>query len=483
MSNFSTVSVALNLPAPEIEALISGQMIVANSKTFIAPGRVFALYPSETVLSLSTEKLYRTGFLSTARAAIRDLNPQAATIKAWATCEFCQILDASTPLDAVSRLTIWTVEALREFLSLQQRIFLTYLRVYHFPEKRKFSTRSRNQFINLPQLITVHETAPVLENYIFTQRKQQLIELRPPNHPELEELLDALAEPTILQQSIKSFLGLPTTPFNPSHDSDIDWIGTIASVGNSSDGELFEKLVRKSFIKLGFKNSNSNPQASLDPDGCGGAGGLDFYCEKPYLVVGECKATKSESVSDGTPAQLIKLGYKHLQEQYEKCIKIVMAAGQLNAHAKRTAIGNKMNVIRPETLQRLVEMVAKYQGSVDLLVLEPCLREAPFGEEADDKVNQYVDKRWQELRVRSNLVQVVKELTKSDKKQLEVTRICDFYNFKYIGLESQGLWLGNELIYQLLIELSSPLTGYLGRIGLGDSNTDRFYYLRDLIVN
>ncbi|WP_198920685.1 hypothetical protein, partial [Anaplasma marginale] len=57
----------------------------------------------------------------------------------------------------------------------------------------------------------------------------------------------------------------------------------MAKVGNSSDGNEFEKLVRKGLIKLGFGNSNTNPKTSLDPDATGGAGGIDFYCETPYL--------------------------------------------------------------------------------------------------------------------------------------------------------------------------------------------------------
>jgi hypothetical protein len=35
-------------------------------------------------------------------------------------------------------------------------------------------------------------------------------------------------------------------------------------------------------------------------------------------------------------------------------------------------------------------------------------------------------------------------------------------------------------MHEILIELSSPLTGYLGRIKGSDWRSDRFYYLRDL---
>ncbi|MEA5506617.1 hypothetical protein VB735_26650 [Halotia wernerae UHCC 0503] len=45
---------------------------------------------------------------------------------------------------------------------------------------------------------------------------------------------------------------------------------------------------------------------------------MDFYIEQPYAIVGECKATKTEKVTDGTPAQLLKIGMNHLGKfQYD----------------------------------------------------------------------------------------------------------------------------------------------------------------------
>jgi hypothetical protein len=39
-----------------------------------------------------------------------------------------------------------------------------------------------------------------------------------------------------------------------------------------------------------------------------------------------------------------------------------------------------------------------------------------------------------------------------------------------------------EALHEILVELSSPLTGYLGR-KKGSDGSDRFYYLRDLKVD
>ncbi|MCZ0902455.1 DUF1802 domain-containing protein, partial [Microcoleus sp. HI-ES] len=40
--------------------------------------------------------------------------------------------------------------------------------------------------------------------------------------------------------------------------------------------------------------------------------------------------------------------------------------------------------------------------------------------------------------------------------------------------------LSREELYEILVELSSPLTGYAGRIKGEHLGRDRFYFLRDL---
>ena len=193
-----------------------------------------------------------------------------------------------------------------------------------------------------------------------------------------------------LAQDIQIFLGWSSNKIITQPDPDLSWIQTITDVGNSSDGNTFEKLVRKSFIKLGFANSNLNPKASLDPNSTGGAGGIDVYCETPYPVVGECKASKHENVPNSVTAQLIHLGVTHLgQEQFNRSIKLIFAAGTLTDPANKAAIENKMNVIRPETLQKLVQLKADYEGSINLLELKECWQQEPFGV-VEDKVNAYI---------------------------------------------------------------------------------------------
>jgi hypothetical protein len=456
-------------------------------RKFINPGSKFALYPADTSINLlPNERYYHSSFLPIAQTTLAQLSSETLLIKAWARCEVCQMLNDPQSLEALSRLTIWTTEALQQTLLQRPRIFLAHLRVYLLPQPIEVPVHTQDrQFVPLPRSLSVSESSPVLSDRIFTQRRRQLEKLEPPQHPELEELQSAITllsatNPAAeeLDQDIKIFLGWASSQTAKRVDSDLAWIQKIAEVGNSSDGNQFEKLVRKSLLKLGFTNSNQNPQASLDPDATGGAGGLDFYCEAPYPVVGECKATKSEKVPDGTPAQLIKLGYKHLQEQYDRCIKLIVAAGDLTVAALQTAEGNKISVIRPETLQSLVELQAQYKGSIDLMKLKERLQGA-YGL-ADEKVEQYLAEVRNDIKLRSQLVQAVKQLGELGSEHL-TAEIRVYYNAVLAKEPKSKL---NELlqVHDLLVELSSPLTGYLGRIKGSDWKSDRFYFLRELSI-
>lgn len=457
MNQQFSILTALCLPVLNIEALIQGRTIAALPKMFIRPGQRFALYPADS----------------------------SASIKAWAKCELCQILDETKPLDILSKLTIWTPNVLKEILRQQQYLFLVFLRVYQLPQLQKISVNPKIQeklgkFVSLPNSLTVSETTPVLNDRTFAQRKHQLEKLEPPLHPELEELQSAIASLTIsqpaakqLDDDIKVFLGWSSNqPTNPL-DLDLPWIQKIAEVGNSSDGHTFEKLVRRGLLKLGFTGSG------LNPDATGGAGGMDFYAEQPYPIVGECKATKTEKVTDGTPAQLLKIGMNHLGKvQYENSIKLVVAAGELNFYALRTATENQMNVISPETLQKLVKLQAHYKNSINLLELKESLQQAPFGL-AEDKLNTYIDKVEQSIKLRSHIIQLVKNYLQNS-------------GIESAGVEAlHGAYFGSHPpqpiktaeMHEILIEVSSPLTGYLGRIKSSDWKSDRFYFLRDLPIN
>ncbi|MDJ0732925.1 MAG: DUF1802 family protein [Nostocaceae cyanobacterium] len=481
MNQKVSISTALCLPVSDIEALIQGQTIAALPRMFIHPGQQFALYPSNSLpIPLAIEQYYRSNYLPIAQTNLNRTSLEKVSIQGWAKCELCQIIDNTTTLDTLSEITIWTPEALQKILQQQQHIFLAYLRVYQLPQPQKVTVNHHindkiGKFVSLP--LTATNSTPILSDRTFAQRKQQLENLQPPLHPELETLqilLATLTHPAAKQLSdeIKLFLGWNSHNSTQPIDSDLAWIKKIAEVGNSSDGHKFEKLVRKALLKLGFTGSGLNPEITA------GAGEIDFYCEYPYPIVGECKATKSEKVPDSTPAQLLKIGMNHLgKSQYDNSIKLIVAAGKLNFYAKRTARENYMNVISPETLQKLVELQAKYQGSINLLELKQCLQQEPFGL-ADNKINSYIQKIYQNIKLRSHIIQTLKkhlEIAKCEKAGVEALHAAFIHSNPPQMIDSKQL-------REILIELSSPLTGYIGRIKGEDWRRDYFYFLRDLPI-
>ncbi|MBD2279765.1 DUF1802 family protein [Aphanizomenon flos-aquae] len=484
----------IQLPAFDVEMLALGKLIVVPFKQFQAEGKAFWLYPCQQLPNnLSLEEYYQPEYLAKARNSLAKYSTYPIHLKFWARCEYQWRInpDQKDLLPKVAQSTIWNLSALENIFEQQKVLKFLMLRVYYL---------SKPCIVNIPtdtglfywtksEDIVHHASEndiPVVSDSSFSQRKNLILSgnISPYQNIEAlqfqcENISETNRDIEKLNHDIKQFLGWYSVPPIPKLDKSLDWIKNIANVGNSSDGNEFERLVRKSFVEVGFSSSNTNSKANLDPDKLGGAGGLDFYCEYPYRVVGECKATATEKVSDGTASQLSKLGYKHLQQEYNNCIKIIMAAGKLTKDAEETAKGNQMNVIRPETLQRLVELKAKHPGSIDLLNLKPYLEKEPFGEASNDKINEYIDKIEKEIKLRSHIIQVLKnylQLSKNERIGVEALHAV------YVTSKPPQN-LGDKELYDILIELSSPLTGYLGRIKEDYWKKDRFYYLRDLPIN
>jgi hypothetical protein len=353
------------------------------------------------------------------------------------------------------------IESLQNALEQNGFIWLSYLRVYHLPEPIVIKNKAKAVFLALENTIYINELRPVIDDITYEKRKREVENLEPP------EPLDV--------QIQKMLEEVETT-----HKKDYEWIEQIKKVGNSSGGHEFEKLVRKSFIFLGFSNSNTNPKASLDPDATGGAGGIDLCCEFPYPVVGECKASANEAVLTKVCGQLTNLGQAHFPD-YEKAVKIIIAAGSLNYHSKPIAIKSKMNVIKPETLEKLVKLKLTYSVSINLRELKSCLESEPFGEDANTKLLNFIDRSEREIKeqikLRSQIIQAVKDLQEANPEWSSSAEIRTQYN-----ANNKGSILDIDIIRDLLIELSSPLAGYLGRVEEKGKKCDRFYYLRDLRV-
>jgi hypothetical protein len=483
MSQQVSIPTALRLPAPDIEALIQKRTIAAMPRMFINPQRQFALYPSDTSINaLPNEQYYRSNFLPTAQKTLAELGSETVLIKAWARCELCQILNEAESFDVLSQLTVWTKEALLQTLSKRGNIFLAYLRVYRLPQPLEVPVNSNPRFVPLLQTLTVTQATPVLSDRIFTQRRHQLEKLEPPLHPELEELQSAIAQlenpdAQQLNNDIKQFLGWASNPPTQQLNSQPAWINTIAQLGNRSKeqdsgksnyqaGTDFENVVRDSLEFLGF---------TIDYSHKGGAGGLDLFCSKPYPLVGECKAGRK--IPNTTAVQLLNLGTLRLQskERFRQAAKLIIGPGEPTKQLEDAAEIQGMAIINPETLEKLVKLQSKYRGSVDLFQLKEYLKPG----QADDEVEKYIDQVSREIKLRSHLVQLVK-------KQIENT------GDESVGVDSlHGAYvysnppqpLKREEMHEILIELSSPLTGYLGRIKGDDWGRDRFYFLRDLKVD
>ncbi|MBD2692749.1 DUF1802 family protein [Anabaena catenula] len=491
MSNSVFIDQAICLPAPDIEALIQGRIITVIPRMFIDPGRQFALYPVDTSkITLSIQQYYRASFLPSAQTAIKQVNSDKVLIKAWAKCELCQIPDRTKPLDILSQLTIWKPETFEEILQKQPHFFLAYLRVYHLHEPYEIPAIPNIQdklgkFVGLPN-ISASEAKPVLSDHIFTRRKRQLENLEPPLYPELEELQSALSQiannnPAAqqLETQIKVFLGWSNAPTINTLNSDLDWIKTIAALGDRSieleekksnyqAGTDFENISRQSLDFLGFKVENAYK---------GGAGGLDLYCSQPYPLVCECKAGRS--IPDRAVEELDRIGKRHLQENYLQAVRLIIGPGeptkQLRQSLQKSAKISKTSIIKAMTLQKLVELKAKYPGAINLIELQKYLEPGQI----DDKINEYIDKIEKDIKLRSHIIQLVKKhLEKTGDKDAQVGNLCIAYLYDHPPQN-----LENRELYDILIELSSPLIGYLGRIKASNWENDKFYYLRDLVIN
>jgi hypothetical protein len=480
MSNSVVINTALRLPAPDIEALLQGRVIAAMPRQFIAPRRQFALYPADASISiLPVERYYHSGFLSLAQTVLAPIDAETVTIKGWARCELCQILNDAESLAGLSPLTIWTTEALQETLTQQQNIFLTYLRVYQLSEPIEVPVKSNSQFIALPQPLTVSDASPVLSDRIFTQRRRQLEKLEPPLHPELEELESAIAQldnPSAQQlaDKISQFLGWTSqTPVQPV-DPKLAWIKHITDLGDRSKeldekksnyqaGTDFENIVRQSLEFLGF---------TVDEAYKGGAGGLDLFCSKPYPLVGECKSGKG--IRSGTTEELIKLGGMHLDEaQFKTAAKLIIGPGKPSTDVLTASQKFRISIINPMTLQKLVKLQAKYPGSINLIALKEYLEPGQI----DYRIDEYIQKVETDIKLRAQIVEAVQQLGEPG-SEYQTVEIRTHYNAVFVKEPNSKL---NDLkVHNLLVELSSPLTGYLGRKEGTDWKSDRFYFLRDL---
>ncbi len=447
-----SIANGLRISATNLDALRSGAIVGAFSKTFLAIDRSFALYPD-----LQVE------------------NSDLVTVDLWAECKSCESIDNTFDLLKLSQLTALSIEELESIFQQRASIFLLVLRVYKLPNPIQVQQQSTGNFVPLPESITIFEKIPILDDEQFQQIQDQSKDLElsiiSSQFPDI-----ALDDEDFLRIN-SNILSAETQEVideeNQINDS-LSWIKTISKLGDRSikedkgksnyqAGTDFENIVKDSLEFLGF---------TIDEAHKGGAGGLDLFCSKPYPLTGECKAGKS--IPNGAVKQLVALGGAHLgvDKFIKSSVKLVIGAGNPTDPMLHDAQEWKVSIIKAMTLQKLVELKAKYDGAVNLFELKQYMQAGQI----DDKIHEYIQKVESDIKLRSHVVQTVKNfLLNNSFKEVETNVIFGLY-----AGSNPPKSLSTEELKEILIELSSPLAGYLGRVEEDGKKCDRFYYLRDL---
>jgi len=449
-----SIANGLRISATNLDALRSGAIVGAFSKTFLAIDRSFALYPD-----LQVE------------------NSDLVTVDLWAECKSCESIDNTFDLLKLSQLTALSIEELESIFQQRASIFLLVLRVYKLPNPIQVQQQSTGNFVPLPESITIFEKIPILDDEQFQQIQDQSKDLElsiiSSQFPDI-----ALDDEDFLRIN-SNILSAETQEVideeNQINDS-LSWIKTISKLGDRSikedkgksnyqAGTDFENIVKDSLEFLGF---------TIDEAHKGGAGGLDLFCSKPYPLTGECKAGKS--IPNGAVKQLVALGGAHLgvDKFIKSSVKLVIGAGNPTDPMLHDAQEWKVSIIKAMTLQKLVELKAKYDGAVNLFELKQYMQAGQI----DDKIHEYIQKVESDIKLRSHVVQTVKNfLLNNSFKEVETNVIFGLY-----AGSNPPKSLSTEELKEILIELSSPLAGYLGRVEEDGKKCDRFYYLRDLPI-
>ncbi len=377
-------------------------------------------------------------------------------ISVWARCEVSQRFYEKDKSDILATRLQVPIESLQTAIEQNGFIWLTYLRIYHLPSPIIIKNSTKGVFIALENRVYINELQPVLDDANYEKRKREVENLEPPEP--LDVQIQKMLEEVELQhkmESLKKFDWIKT----------IHNLGTATTGGNYEKGTAFEQVVQRSLASLGFK---------LDPNAKGGAGGMDVCCIKPYLLVCECKS--GLSIPGNTVYELHKLGNVHLTKDiFDSAVKLIIGPGKPTDQLKKSSQEYKISIINPMTLQKLVELKAKYDGAINLFELKECLQAGQI----DDKIDEYIQKVESEIKLRSQIVQIVKE-EQDETQDVSVTEIRSTYNAKYVKFPEPKLI--DSVVKDLLIELSSPLAGYLGRVKGNGEKGDRFYYLRDLPI-
>ncbi|MBW4520213.1 MAG: DUF1802 family protein [Scytolyngbya sp. HA4215-MV1] len=476
------ISKGIQLSAFDVEMLNLGKLIAIPFKQFVSEGQIFWLYPSQQIpFGLTVEQYYQLNYLPLAQNPFNSLT--SIQIQTWGKCEYHWHIHPNKRhlLPKIAQSTIWNLSALEHIFEQNQVLKLLFLRVYQLSEPCILNAPPPpgSFFWSQPEdriIAASEKDEPIVSESSFRQRKALIMDGEAYPNTSLESLQFQLSSLEVghpvakqLNHELKQLLG-----WNSHHKTVLtapEWINKIAALGNRSKeedegkssyqaGTDFEIVVRQSLEFLGFK---------VDYTHRGGAGGIDIFCSEPYPLVGECKSGKK--IPNDTAVQLLNLGTLRLEnkEAFSKAAKLIIGPGELTDQLKKAAKVHGMAILNPATLEKLVKV--HHQYPIDLFKLRDYLVDG----QADDEVIRYINQHLQKIQLRAFIVQLVKDFLESSlDADADISQLHAIYVFR-----KPAQPLKREEMYEILVELSSPLTAYLGR-RKGNDGSDRFYFLRDM---
>jgi hypothetical protein len=240
---------------------------------------------------------------------------------------------------------------------------------------------------------------------------------------------------------------------------------------NYQAGTDFEIITRNSLEFLGF---------TVDSSHRGGAGGLDLCCSRPFTLIVECKSGKS--IPSGAVEQILKLGRMHVgkemsAEAFDAIPKLIIGPKKHTPDLTEAAASWKVSIISANALQKLVEMRALYPGIFTLQELRDCFKPGLIDELIDEFIDQHI---LGKLNIHSKVMASVQKTINEQTAESATTEIL-LRNFRSCHPEIGQI--EDHEFHNILIELASPLVGYLKREKAPQKWGDRFYFLRALQID
>lgn len=333
-------------------------------------------------------------------------------------------------------------EQIRYKRSVFTETVLHFVRTYTFSTATQIVLSHELGFNLLGHQLKVDKYLPLLSEESFTRsclsiRNRQAVPLENLERISIDLISLCLKDEKAqkLHDRIRFFLKESSEPLQPIPD----WIRE-QKIIKLGDRSIEQENCPKSSVQAGTDFENICKQAleflgfSIDYQHKGGAGGLDLLCSKPYPLFGECKSGKS--IPNDTAVQLLNLGTLKARELFDhpKSIRLIIGAGNHTGQLLQSAQANRMSIIHPPCLQKLVELNAQYPNSVNLMEL----RNYFISGLSDTKIDEYVQKVKEAINLRSKVVAILKSSQKNDPDGQTVSEVRAILNISHHSNYSKG---------------------------------------------